>query len=31
MRCVVSMALPFFDRQLGGQITFGVSWLLMFA
>lgn len=31
MMCVVSMTLLFFDRQLGGQITFGVSLLLMFA
>lgn len=29
--CVVSMALIFFDRQTGGQITFGVSLVLMLA
>lgn len=29
MMCVVSMALLFFDRQAGGQITFGMSLLLM--
>ncbi len=29
MMCVVSMTLLFFDRHLGGQITFGVSLLLM--
>ncbi|MBL9133346.1 MAG: DUF2721 domain-containing protein, partial [Verrucomicrobiaceae bacterium] len=27
--CVVSMALLFFGRQTGGQITFGLSLLLM--
>ena len=29
--CIVSMAFLFFDRQLGGQITFGLSLLLMLA
>ncbi|WP_395745898.1 DUF2721 domain-containing protein [Prosthecobacter sp.] len=29
MFCVVSMTLLFFGRQWGGQITFGVSLLLM--
>lgn len=31
MVCVVSMTLLFFDRQTGGQITFGISLLLMLA
>jgi hypothetical protein len=30
MFCVASTTLIFFDRQTGGQITFGVSLLLMF-
>ena len=29
MFCVVSMTLLFFDRQTGGQVTFGLSLLLM--
>ncbi|MDB6118112.1 MAG: family cellulose-binding protein [Verrucomicrobiaceae bacterium] len=29
--CIVSMAFLFSDRQLGGQITFGLSLLLMLA
>jgi hypothetical protein len=31
MFCVVSMTLLFFGRQAGGQITFGVSLILMLA
>lgn len=31
MMCVVSMTLLFFGFQVGGQITFGVSLLLMLA
>ncbi|MDH4454518.1 MAG: DUF2721 domain-containing protein [Verrucomicrobiota bacterium] len=30
MFCVASTTLIFFDRQTGGQLTFGVSLLLMF-
>jgi Protein of unknown function (DUF2721) len=29
MMCVISMTLLFFEHQLGGQITFGISLLLM--
>lgn len=29
MLCVVSMTLLFFDRQMGGQVTFGLSLILM--
>lgn len=29
MFCVVSMTLLFFDRQTGGQLTFGLSLILM--
>ncbi len=29
--CIVSMTFIFFDQQLGGQITFGLSLLLMLA
>ncbi len=31
MFCVASLTLLFLDRQLGGQITFGVSLILMLA
>ena len=31
MLCVASTTLLFFDRQTGGQITFGISLLLMLA
>ncbi|WP_395747717.1 DUF2721 domain-containing protein [Prosthecobacter sp.] len=31
MLCVVSMTLLFFGRQAGGQVTFGVSLILMLA
>jgi len=31
MLCVVSMACLFFEQQAGGQVTFGLSLLLMFA
>jgi hypothetical protein len=29
MLCVISMTLLFFDRQTGGQVTFGLSLILM--
>ena len=29
MMCVVSMSLLFFEKQIGGQVTFGVSLMLM--
>lgn len=31
MMCIISMTLLFFDQQTPGQITFGLSLLLMFA
>lgn len=31
MMCVASMALLFFEKQVGGQVTFGVSLVLMLA